>query len=191
MKRNIILIGPMGSGKSHMGRNLAEEKGWQFVDTDRILEQQFNMPIADIFKQHGEKVFRRAEFNVLKRVALYHEAVISLGGNFPLEHRTLRYLQRYSYIIGIRAADFRIVNRVNRRIGKRPTMDYTDVPGFVEAMLKKWHPVYKKCDYVVDTTHGHTASLLKQIIEHLKKNHIQFKKRKRMELSNETNRSFD
>ena len=49
IKRNIILIGSMGSGKSHLGRNLADAKGWQFVDTDRILEKRYNMPIADIF----------------------------------------------------------------------------------------------------------------------------------------------
>ena len=85
IKRNIMLIGSMGSGKSHFGRNLAERKGWQFVDTDRVLESRFGLPIAEIFKKIGEKAFRRAEMDVLKKVCLYHEAVISVGGNFPIE----------------------------------------------------------------------------------------------------------
>ena len=55
IKRNIMLIGSMGSGKSHFGRNLAERKGWQFVDTDRVLEGRFGLPIAEIFKKIGEK----------------------------------------------------------------------------------------------------------------------------------------
>ena len=90
VKRNIILIGSMGSGKSHFGRNLADLKGWQFVDTDRVLEGRFGLPIAEIYKKIGEKAFRRAELEVLKKVSLYHEAVISVGGNFPIEHRMLR-----------------------------------------------------------------------------------------------------
>ena len=53
IKRNIMLIGSMGSGKSHFGRNLAERKGWQFVDTDRVLESRFGLPIAEIFKKIG------------------------------------------------------------------------------------------------------------------------------------------
>jgi len=46
-----MLIGSMGSGKSHFGRNLAERKGWQFVDTDRVLESRFGLPIAE--KKHS------------------------------------------------------------------------------------------------------------------------------------------
>ena len=148
IKRNIMLIGSMGSGKSHFGRNLAERKGWQFVDTDRVLEGRFGLPIAEIFKKIGEKAFRRAEMDVLKKVCLYHEAVISVGGNFPIEHRTLKVLKKYSYIIGIRAAQFRIVSRVNRRIGKRPTMDYNNVHAFVHAMIQSWKPVYKQYDFM-------------------------------------------
>lgn len=178
MKRNIILIGSMGSGKSHMGRNLADSRKWQFVDTDRLLEQEFRRPIAEIYAHLGEKAFRSAEMRVLKKVCMYHEAVISMGGNFPLDLKTLKYLKKYSYIIGVRAAGYRIVKRVERRIGKRPTMDYSDVHGFVQAMLAHWKPVYKKCDYVLDTTHGRTTDLVEHINEYLQEQGVMFKKRR-------------
>ena len=178
IKRNIMLIGSMGSGKSHFGRNLAERKGWQFVDTDRVLESRFGLPIAEIFKKIGEKAFRRAEMDVLKKVCLYHEAVISVGGNFPIEHRTLKVLKKYSYIIGIRAAQFRIVSRVNRRIGKRPTMDYTNVNAFVHAMIQSWKPVYKQCDFVLDTTNGRTYDFMQRIEDELVSSNVQFKARR-------------
>ena len=168
----------MGSGKSHFGRNLAESLGWQFVDTDRVLEGRYGLPIAEIFQKFGEKAFRRAEQEVLKQVCLYHEAVISVGGNFPIELHDLRNLQKYSYILGIRAAQYRIVNRVNRRVGKRPTMDYTDVAGYVHSMLNRWKPVYRKCDYILDTTHGRTFDLIDHIKEELKQQDVQFKKRR-------------
>ena len=178
IKRNIMLIGSMGSGKSHFGRNLAERKGWQFVDTDRVLESRFGLPIAEIFKKIGEKAFRRAEMDVLKKVCLYHEAVISVGGNFPIEHRTLKVLKKYSYIIGIRAAQFRIVSRVNRRIGKRPTMDYNNVHAFVHAMIQSWKPVYKQCDFVLDTTNGRTYDFMQRIEDELVTSGVQFKARR-------------
>ena len=178
IKRNIMLIGSMGSGKSHFGRNLAERKGWQFVDTDRVLEGRFGLPIAEIFKKIGEKAFRRAEMDVLKKVCLYHEAVISVGGNFPIEHRTLKVLKKYSYIIGIRAAQFRIVSRVNRRIGKRPTMDYNNVHAFVHAMIQSWKPVYKQCDFVLDTTNGRTYDFMQRIEDELVDSGVQFKARR-------------
>lgn len=178
IKRNIMLIGSMGSGKSHFGRNLAERKGWQFVDTDRVLEGRFGLPIAEIFKKIGEKAFRRAEMDVLKKVCLYHEAVISVGGNFPIEHRMLKVLKKYSYIIGIRAAQFRIVSRVNRRIGKRPTMDYNNVHAFVHAMIQSWKPVYKQCDFVLDTTNGRTYDFMQRIDDELVASGVQFKARR-------------
>lgn len=178
IKRNIILIGSMGSGKSHFGRNLAEMKNWQFVDTDRVLEGRFGLPIADIFKKIGEKAFKKAELDVLKKVSMYHEAVISVGGNFPIELKTLRALRKYSYIIGIRAAQFRIVSRVNRKIGKRPTMDYDDVSGYVHSMMQLWKPVYKKCDYVLDTTNGRTEDLMQVIEDVFYNEEVLFKTRK-------------
>ena len=136
IKRNIMLIGSMGSGKSHFGRNLAERKGWQFVDTDRVLEGRFGLPIA------------------------------------------LKVLKKYSYIIGIRAAQFRIVSRVNRRIGKRPTMDYNNVHAFVHAMIQSWKPVYKQCDFVLDTTNGRTYDFMQRIEDELFASGVQFKARR-------------
>ena len=116
--------------------------------------------------------------DLLKKVCLYHEAVISFGGNFPIEMKTLRGLKKYSYIIGIRAAKYRIVNRVNRRVGKRPTMDYTDVAGFVHTMINRWKPVYRKCDFIIDTTHGRTHDLIERIKQELEAQEVIFKKRR-------------
>ena len=73
IKRNIILIGSMGSGKSHFGRNLAEMKNWQFVDTDRVLEGRFGLPIAEIFKKIGEKAFKKAIERIPQRRAYTEE----------------------------------------------------------------------------------------------------------------------
>ena len=110
--------------------------------------------------------------------------MISVGGNFPIEHRTLKVLKKYSYIIGIRAAQFRIVSRVNRRVGKRPTMDYNNVNAFVHAMIQSWKPVYKQCDFVLDTTNGRTYDFIHRIEDELEASDVQFKARRQ---PNDTN----
>lgn len=179
MKRNIIFIGSMGSGKSHIGRNLAEHLQWQFVDTDRYLEKQYGKTIAEIYETLGEKAFRRAELNLLKRVCLYHEAVISFGGNFLIDAKTIHFLRKYSYIIVLQASEKRIVKRVLRRIGKRPTMNYDDVPGFVNRMMRDWRPIYKQCDFKLDTTFGESDALIRRVVKQLEKEKVEFKKRKK------------
>lgn len=178
MKRNIIFIGSMGSGKSHIGRNLAEHLNWQFVDTDRYLEKQYGKPIAEIYEQLGEKSFRKAEMNILKRVSLYHEAVISFGGNFLIDAKTIHALRKHSYIIVLQASEKRIVKRVLRRIGKRPTMNYDDVAGFVSRMMRDWRPIYKQCDFKLDTTFGESDALVEKVVKNIEKDKIVFKKRK-------------
>ena len=92
IKRNIILIGSMGSGKSHFGRNLAEMKNWQFVDTDRVLEGRFGLPIAEIFKKIGVTFTRKA---VEKSIPFGVGVVIGFSANKGL-----------TWYVGTKAKDF-------------------------------------------------------------------------------------
>ena len=178
MKRNIVFIGSMGSGKSHIGRNLAEAMNWQFVDTDRYLEQKYKAPIATVYERLGEKAFKQAEKSLLKQVSKYHEAVISFGGNFPMDIRTIKMLKKESFVIVLQADKHRIVNRIKRRIGKRPTMNYDDIAGFVKAMMDDWIPAYKYSHIVLDTTFGNSEALVETVLQAIKKNNIVFKKRR-------------
>lgn len=177
MKRNIIFVGSMASGKSHIGRNLAAKLGWQFVDTDRYLEREYNRPIAKIYQELGEREFREKEKELLARVSKYHEAVISFGGNFPLSRETIRRLRYNSVVICLRASKMRLIKRVMKRVGKRPTMDYEDVHGFVRGMVNKWRNVYRSCDYVLDTTFGESELLVVEVLDFLEKKNVRFKKR--------------
>ena len=176
-RRNIVLVGFMGSGKSHIGRKLAMRLGWQFVDTDRILERKVGMSIADYYALVGEQVFRQEEHDIICRVSHYHEAVISFGGNFVLEKKNFRVLKEWGYIIALQANPQRIIERVGRRIGKRPTMDYEDLSSFVFSMIKRWKKVYPYCDYVVDTTKKSPSFIVDEIKAQIEAEQIQFIKR--------------
>ena len=179
MKRNIVLVGMMGSGKSHIGRKIAVHLGWQFVDTDRRMERQTGQSIADFYETAGEKAFREREINVLQQVSRSHEAVISFGGNFPMNIDTYRILHRHGYIVALRSAAFRVEERVSRHIGKRPTVDYDHLHEFVQHMDEQWKHVYPYCDYVVDTTNHSAEEIVEIIIGQLGRDKVQFASRER------------
>jgi shikimate kinase len=181
MKRNIVLVGMMGSGKSHIGRKLAQRMGWQFVDTDRRIERVVGMSIAEFYAKCGERTFREREINVLQQVSRYHEAVISFGGNFPMNMDTYRILHRHGFIVALLSEPYRVEERVNRHIGKRPTVDYDHLHEFVLHMMAQWEKVYPYCDCVVDTTRGGASQIVDMIVQTIDEKNIQFISREKKE----------
>ena len=177
IKRNIVLVGMMGSGKSHIGRKLASQMGWQFVDTDRRIERAEKMTIAEFYHTAGEKAFRERETNVLYQVSRYHEAVISYGGNFPMSVASYRILHRNGYIIALHSDTKRVEERVARHVGKRPTVDYENLHEFVLSMRKDWEKVYRYCDFVADTTSGGAGQIVEMILARIKADGIEFEVR--------------
>src|SRR5438874_2209253 len=77
---NVILVGFMATGKSSVGRALASRLGREFVDTDLLVERRFGKPVATLFAEEGEAVFRRAERAAVASAARHAKAVIATGG---------------------------------------------------------------------------------------------------------------
>ena len=92
-KRNIVLIGMPGSGKSTVGRLLAESTGRRFFDTDILAEEQAGMPIVEIFHRKGEGAFRALETQIVRRLAPENGCVIATGGGCVLRAENLRLLK--------------------------------------------------------------------------------------------------
>ena len=85
MAGTIILIGFMGAGKTSVGRALERRTGLPLLDTDQLIEEQAGMTISDIFAKKGEEEFRRAETEMLKKLAGREaENIVSTGGGLPL-----------------------------------------------------------------------------------------------------------
>lgn len=80
----IVLVGPPGSGKSTVGRALAQRLTRNFVDTDKLIEQTQGKSVSDIFIENGEEFFRALEFQTLENVLKLNTSVISLGGGAPI-----------------------------------------------------------------------------------------------------------
>ncbi|MDX1565173.1 MAG: shikimate kinase, partial [Phycisphaeraceae bacterium] len=91
---NLILIGYRASGKTTLGRAVAEKLGWRFIDTDDRVRTEFEgRTIADIWQQEGEKAFRAAECRVVRRLLKQDRQVIALGGGTPMQTEAYQALR--------------------------------------------------------------------------------------------------
>src|SRR5215471_6848388 len=77
---NIVLVGFMGTGKTTVGKLVAERLSWRFADTDKLIEARAERAIPDIFLQDGEPTFRKLESQVCAEVSLWRHTVIATGG---------------------------------------------------------------------------------------------------------------
>ncbi|MDY6084060.1 MAG: shikimate kinase [Dialister sp.] len=176
-KRNLVLIGPMGTGKSRAAKILSDGFGWQLADTDRMMEKRTGRRIADYYRTAGAEAFSAMEMEIINRVRYYHEAVIAMGGNYPMTEEKFHLLSEHGIVILMFAKPFRLAERVRRRIGKRPTMDYSDVDGYVRQMLRKWDKWRERSDFVINTTNRHPEESALMIARYLDRHHVEFIKR--------------
>ncbi|MEM3400050.1 MAG: shikimate kinase [Candidatus Micrarchaeia archaeon] len=155
MKRakNIFLVGFMGTGKSAVGKALADRLGMKFVDTDEEIEAKAKMPIKDIFAKYGEEHFRNIEKEVVRRVSKNKNAVIACGGGVMLFEGNVENLKKNGIIVCLTASPEEIAHRVGIN-DERPLLKgktYRERLKEIKKLLKKRSEYYAKSDYFVDT----------------------------------------
>ena len=126
MINQIYLVGPMGSGKSTMGRLLAKKLGLPYYDLDKLIEDQEKMSIRDIFQKHNEKYFRDLESITLKQYSEESNFVISTGGGCVLRDQNLNILRKGLVIylkISIETQFERVKHRTHRPLLNNVTKD--------------------------------------------------------------------
>lgn len=178
-KRNIVLVGPMGTGKSRIGRLLSDTLGWQFVDTDRYIERRYGETMAEVSARLGNDALAEIEQDVIDKVRHYHHAVIAIGGNFVMREKGMARLREHGVVVLLYARTFRIVERVERSIGKRPTMNYDDVRGCVADLNREWYELRGTADRSVNTTYRSPDRIVKEIRDYLQRSEFRFIERHR------------
>jgi shikimate kinase len=154
--RAIALIGFMGSGKSSVGRILAQRTGWRRVDTDEILSARFGRPIAEIFAEVGEEKFRDAETEVLSELASGEPTVIVTGGGIVLRPANVDLLRRLGMLVHLEADEETLFQRVSRR-STRPLLQTENPRSTLSELLRVRLPLYREAaDFNVETSRlGH------------------------------------
>ena len=142
MAPRVILIGPMGSGKTTIGSLLAEKLGLAFRDTDHLIEEREEKPVSQIFLDQGEDVFRAIEKKVLRDELLTDGTVLSLGGGAPISIDAQSALRAISsYIIFLDISLSTVVPRIgfNR---DRPLL-LNNPRGQWQSLMEVRRPIYE------------------------------------------------
>ena len=121
-EKTIVLIGFMGVGKTTIGKKLAEQMQWDFVDTDEAIEEQFGMPTSKIFEIYGEQEFRKREMETISNLVDQGEKVVSLGGGAFLREETRTKCMNETTVIHLEMNWESWQNRIPEIIDSRPIL---------------------------------------------------------------------
>ena len=147
----IYLVGFMGSGKSTVGRALAEELGWNFLDLDEEIEREQNDTIASIFDQRGEPEFRLIEADALRRcvrtVQSGHPRVIALGGGAFLQNENLDLVSNNGVSVWLDCP----LPVIERRIAAFTHRPLARDPNHLRHLYEVRREGYARADYRIET----------------------------------------
>ncbi|WAM32469.1 shikimate kinase [Caldicellulosiruptor naganoensis] len=148
--KNIVLTGFMGSGKTTIGRLIAEKLKIDLVDTDSEIIKEFGLTIDQIFEIHGEKKFRECEKRVIERVSKLENVVISTGGGVVLDPENVRLLRKNGVIYFLYASPESILKRL-KDDNTRPLLKNGDKLSNIIRLMNLRMPFYKNCDFEINT----------------------------------------
>ena len=147
---NIALIGMMGSGKSSVGRLLAERLGWEFIDTDAMIVDGAGKSIAGIFADEGEKAFRDLEVQAIASAAGREHCIIATGGGAVLRPENREALWRRCRLVWLKVSADTAVARASQG-ERRPLLESPDPVASARAILRQRESLYGLADFSVDT----------------------------------------
>lgn len=169
MKTNIALVGFMGTGKTAVGRLLAQKLNRKFVELDPLIEQKAGKSIPEIFQQDGEIAFRELEIAVTKEVSSGKNLVIACGGGVVLNKINIDRLRQEGIIVYLTAPPGVILRRVLGDGTRRPLLEVADPAATIRELLQFRKPFYlMAADIKIDTSKLDTTSIAEQIIARLK-----------------------
>jgi shikimate kinase len=161
-RRNIVLAGFMGTGKTTVGRLVAHRLGWTFVDTDDLIVAAAGCPVADIFVQQGEAVFRHLEREACLHMAAQPQHVIATGGGALLDPTTRTAFETGGVVIGLHCA----LDEILRRVGDDPSRPlFSAEREALAALLAARAPVYDSLPYRVDTSGRSPGDVAEEVIQ--------------------------
>jgi shikimate kinase len=144
----IYLTGFMGSGKSTVGRRLAERLGAPFVDLDEEIEQRAGMRVREIFEQHGEPAFRGLEQEALRATAELPDVVVATGGGTVMFEANEQWIRAHGLSVWLNPAFATIVRRIGG-LGKQDRPLFRDEAQAL-ALYRERLPAYRRADLTVD-----------------------------------------
>ena len=148
----IYLIGFMGSGKTTIGKPLANRLGYQFIDQDTVIEKRFGMTITEIFAKIGEPKFREAEHDVLSELSEMDNVVIATGGGCPCFFNNMELMNQHGLSIYLKGDSKTLASRLKDSHGTRPLIKdktETELIQYITDKLHEREPFYSQAKQTV------------------------------------------
>lgn len=166
--RNIILTGFMGTGKSSVGKLLAEETGFVYRDLDALIVAETGKSINDIFAEQGEQFFRGLESKIVSRVAQDRGQVISTGGGAVISAENRQLLHAAGAIVNLTAPISEICLRLEGD-ADRPLLRHANSRQRIEEMLAEREPYYADADIRIDTGGKKVEDVVAEILDFIRR----------------------
>lgn len=168
-RKNIVLTGFMGAGKSTVGRRLARALGRKLVDTDDMVEREAGMSISEIFAKYGEDYFRDLEEEAVAAAASLENHVIITGGGVVLREKNMQNLRKNGVIIYLHATPEVIYERIKHQT-HRPLLRVEDPLSRIRELLDFRAPYYANHDFKIDTTGLTVEEVVAKVLKLVKEN---------------------
>lgn len=150
--QNIYLIGFMGTGKSSVGKILADELNAEFVDTDSLVEKKTGKKVADIFEEYSEEEFRRLETEVLEEITDREGLIVSTGGGIVVTRGNLDMMKASGTVVTLIADINTIMERVQGDETSRPLLEVEEPFEEIKRLLFERASFYISAHHIVETS---------------------------------------
>jgi len=171
MKSSLALIGFMATGKSAVGRVVAEKLNKEFVELDDLIERKAGKSVPEIFQQDGEIAFRELEIEAAREVSGDKNLVIACGGGVVLNKINIDRLKEECVVVCLTASPEVILERALSEGETRPLLETPDKMASIRELFSFREPFYERAaDITIDTSKLDTDAVAEQIISRLKEN---------------------
>jgi shikimate kinase len=160
---NIALIGFMGTGKTSVGRIVAEQLHFDYLDTDEMIQTATDKTISEIFKTDGEKKFRELEEKIVEEISARTKTVIATGGGLPVNPKNLASLKSHSLVVSLWSSPEKIWERV-RHQSHRPLLHDENPQAKIRELLAAREPFYKQADVLLNTELRSVREVAQQVV---------------------------
>jgi shikimate kinase len=160
---NIALIGFMGTGKTSVGRLVAEQLRFDYLDTDEVIQSGTGRTITDIFEADGEPAFRALEQQVVSELTGREQTVIATGGGLPVNPGNLVSLKTHSLVVCLWSSPEKIWERVHHQ-NHRPLLYDENPQAKIRELLAAREPFYKQADVLLNTDVRSVREVAQQVV---------------------------
>lgn len=165
---NIVLIGFMCSGKTTIGRLLANELDYSFIDTDYWISKETDLTIDEIFASKGEEYFRKLETETVKNFSNnLKNTVLSTGGGLSVREVNIPYLKEIGQVVYLQVSKDTVLDRLNPNV-VRPLLEQDNQAERIEELLKIRRPIYEAvADIIIDTDNKSVEAVTREVRQSL------------------------